>query len=111
MLYKFKSKAAGDVIMLQANGLRMLQIIGKAVGGDNAAKGILQVADMRAAVEALNAAIAQEEAAQLAAVKQAQLDSRPAPLFDVISLRQRAHPLIEMMRQCEKAKQDIVWGV
>lgn len=111
MLYKFKSKAAGDVIMLHTNGLRMLQIIGKASGADTVGKGILQVAEIRAAIDALNAAIAKDEADQQAAVKQAQLDSRPAPLFEVISLRQRAHPLIDMMRQCEKAKQDIVWGV
>ena len=29
MLYKFKSKAAGDLIMLEPNGRRVLQIIGK----------------------------------------------------------------------------------
>ncbi|MEN9376283.1 MAG: hypothetical protein RL710_1440, partial [Pseudomonadota bacterium] len=29
MLYKFKSKITGDVIMLQPNGRRVLEIIGK----------------------------------------------------------------------------------
>ena len=29
MLYKFKSKAAGDLIMLEPNGRRVLEIIGK----------------------------------------------------------------------------------
>ena len=32
MLYKFKSKAAGDLIMLEPNGRRVLQIIGKEPG-------------------------------------------------------------------------------
>ncbi len=32
MLYKFKSKAAGDVIMLEPNGRRVLEIIGKDAG-------------------------------------------------------------------------------
>ena len=32
MLYKFKSKAAGDLIMLEPNGRRVLEIIGKDPG-------------------------------------------------------------------------------
>ena len=32
MLYKFKSKAAGDLIMLEPNGRRVLEIIGKDAG-------------------------------------------------------------------------------
>ena len=46
MLYKFKSKAAGDVIMLPANGKRMLEIIGRANGRDYEATGILQPEQM-----------------------------------------------------------------
>ena len=32
MLYKFKTKAAGDLIMLEADGRRLLEIIGKDPG-------------------------------------------------------------------------------
>src|SRR5438128_398173 len=42
MLYKFKSKAAGDLIMLEPNGRRVLEIIGK----DPAPKGIIESAQM-----------------------------------------------------------------
>ena len=71
MLYKFKSKAAGDVIMLQANGKRVLDIIGAANGRDYEARGILQPAQMQDAIAALNAAIDDEEADQKAAVARA----------------------------------------
>ena len=111
MLYKFKSKAAGDVIMLQANGKRMLDIIGNATGHDFGTQGILQPAQMKAAADALNAAINQEEAEQKAAAAQALADGQAAPQFEAVSLRQRAHPLIEMLRRCESANADIVWGV
>ena len=54
MLYKFKSKAAGDLIMLEPNGRRVLEIIGK----DAAPKGIIQPEQMQGAISALEAAIA-----------------------------------------------------
>ena len=49
MLYKFKSKASGDLIMLEPNGRRMLEIIGKTPGP----QGIIEVHQMAAAVAAL----------------------------------------------------------
>jgi hypothetical protein len=58
MLYKFKSKDAGDVIMLEANGRKVLEIIGKDAGP----KGIILPEQMPAAIAALKAAIAHEEA-------------------------------------------------
>lgn len=111
MLYKFKSKAAGDVIMLQANGKRMLDIIGSATGQSFDTQGILQPAQMKMAAEALNAAIDQEETEQKAALAQAQAEGRTLPQIEAVSLRQRAHPLIEMLRRCESADAQIVWGV
>ena len=64
MLYKFKSKADGDLIMLEANGRKVLEIIGKAPG----VQGIILVADMAAAVTALQAAIVLDDAARKAAM-------------------------------------------
>ena len=111
MLYKFKSKAAGDVIMLQANGKRVLDIIGRTNGRDYEASGILQPVQMQDAINALNAAIEEEEAAQKAAVAQALAEGKKAPPMEAVLLRQRAHPLIEMLKRCEKAGAEIVWGV
>ena len=111
MLYKFKSKAAGDLIMLQANGRRVLDIIGKDTSPASGGKGILLPKEMAAAMAALQAAITTEEAAQQAAVAEALAEHRTPPRFDAIGLRQRAQPFIEMLRRCEKAEQPIVWGV
>ena len=107
MIYKFKSKAAGDVIMLEPNGRRVLEIIGKEPGP----QGIILPAQMKEAIDALTAAVAQEEANQKAAAAQALAEGKAAPKFEGVSLRQRAHPFIEMLRQCEKAGKEIVWGV
>lgn len=107
MLYKFKSKAAGDLIMLEPNGRQVLQIIGK----DPAPSGIIEPAQMGPAIQALESAIAKEEAQQKQADEEAQAKGEKVVRAEGISLRQRAVPFIDMLRRAEKAGQDIVWGV
>ena len=107
MLYKFKSKAAGDLIMLEPNGRRVLEIIGK----DPGPKGIIQPAEMAPAMRALQAAVEREEAEQQAAIQDAQAKGQVPPRFEAVSLRQRVQPFVEMLRRCEKAGKEIVWGV
>lgn len=107
MLYKFKSKATGDLIMLEPNGRRVLEIIGKGEGP----QGIIQPQEMAAAVTALEVAIAREEAEHKALIEEAQAKGEVAPRFDAVSLRQRALPFLDMLRRCDKAGKEIVWGV
>lgn len=107
MLYKFKSKAAGDLIMLEPNGRRVLEIIGK----DPGPKGIIQPTEMDAAASALEHAIADEEARLQAAIDEAGAKGEVPPKPPDVSLRQRAVPFIDMLRRCRKADREIVWGV
>ena len=53
MLYKFKSKVTGDLIMLEPNGRRVLQIIGK----DPGPQGIILPAQMAGAAQALEGGV------------------------------------------------------
>lgn len=102
MLYKFKSKNAGDVIMLEANGRKMLEVIGKDAGPT----GIILAAQMPAAIEALQAAIALEESTQQV------LDAEGEPVKgDAPGLRQRAMPFIDMLKRNHSAGTDVTWGV
>lgn len=113
MLYRFKSKATGDVIMLEATGRRVLGIIGK----EPQARGILLPDQMPAAIAALQAAITLEEerARQTREARQeaaaAGRDDAGTGDADMISLRQRAMPFIDMMRRAMAAGKEIVWGV
>ncbi len=107
MLYKFKSKAAGDLVMLEGNGQRVLEIIGKSPD----AKGIILPEQMQAAIEALQNAITQEEAEREAAISHAKAQGQPSPRFDYVTLRQRAHPFIAMLKTCLAEGKEIVWGV
>ena len=111
MLYKFKSKATGDLIMLQAHGRQVLEIISAATGASTGDKGILQPPQMAAAVAALLAAVTKDEADQAAAEQQARAQGGSPPRRPEVSLRQRTQPFLAMLQRCLKEEADIVWGV
>lgn len=94
MLYKFKSKVTGDLIMLEPDAKRLLKIMGR----DDQVKGIFLADQLAAAIAALESAVAQEEVEGMKDPKQ-------------ISLRQRSMPMLKMLNQCLKQSADVVWGV
>lgn len=105
MIYKFKSKAAGDVIMMGPGGDAVLRIIGKEPG----AKGIIESSSMPAAIRAIEQAVAADEAARKPEADNND-EARPGK-GDGVTLRQRAWPLLEMMKRALAADESIVWGV
>jgi len=105
VLYKFKSKAAGDVIMLGPNGDQVMRLIGR----EPQARGIFEVDAMPGLVATLQAAVAADEAVRQG--DPAAADDAPAGgRGDRVSLRQRVWPLVEMLRRCHAAGEVIVWG-
>ncbi len=113
MLYKFKSKATGDLIMLEPQGRQILKLIGKEAGP----QGIILPAEMLSAITALQEAVVREEAAIQAAreaaqaandeqVKQASVDAAKG-----VTLKQRVVPFIDMLRRAHAEGKDVVWGV
>lgn len=103
MLYKFKSKAAGDVIMLGPTGDQVLRLVGR----EPAPKGIFEVDHMPALIAALETAVAADDARR----EQQGADGDGARgKGDGVTLRQRAWPLVEMLRRCHAAREVITWG-
>lgn len=107
MLYKFKSKAAGDVIMTQPVGDRVLQAMGRAP----APQGIFLAEDLPALISTLEQAIDDEERARERLQAEAKARGETPPPREAVTLRQRAWPLIEMMKRAQQADKEIVWGV
>ena len=105
MIYKFKSQAAADVIMLRLNGDQMLAIVGK----EPAVQGIITVAQIPAAIASLEAAIVTHEAAESRRTEQPQMEVEVEG--DSVRLRDRAAPFIELLRTSAQAGKDVVWGV
>lgn len=106
MIYKFKSKVAGDVIMMGPTGDQVL----RAIGREPAPKGIVESAAMPAAIAAIERAIAADEAARRDAEAKAQAEGVKLPAPGV-TLRQRAWPMVEMMKRSHAGGEPIVWGV
>jgi len=111
MLYKFKSKNSGDVIMLQPNGQQVLEIIGKCTSDEPSVQGILLPEQMPQALTALESAIDRDHAARKEAVAKAEAENLPLPQFDAVTLHQRAQPFMEMVRRCLATQTSITWGV
>jgi hypothetical protein len=105
MIYKFRSKATGDVIMLGPNGDQMLRLLGR----EPAPKGIIEPPAMPAAIAALEAAVAADEAARAQArAADVEPDERRE---GQVALRQRVWPMVDMMRRAHAADEPVVWGV
>lgn len=104
-VYRFKSRETGDLVMLKQHGKILLEIMGK----DPSGPGIIQPAEMGGAVKAIRAAVAADEARQKSKEEDGMDDASSSS--DVVSLRMRSTPFIEMLQRCEKAGVDIVWGV
>lgn len=107
MLYKFKSKAAGDVIMTQPVGDRVLQALGR----EPASQGIFLAADLPALITTLEQAIESDERARERFEAEAKARGETPPPREAVSLRQRAWPLIELMKHAQRADKEIFWGV
>ena len=105
-LYRFKSRETGDLVMLQPHGQRILEILGKDIK-----TGIIQPAEMPAAIEAIKEAVVAEEAEQKRLREEAQAQGEVPPDFDSVGLRLRSAPFVEMLQRCAQAQVDIVWGV
>ncbi|MGJ7523095.1 DUF1840 domain-containing protein [Variovorax sp. LT1P1] len=108
MLYRFKSQATADVVMLEPNARQLLDIIGKAPGP----QGIVTAEQIPAAISALEAAVRLEHDRHprngdpFAAENHEETAER-----EHIALHQRAAPLIDMLKRSAAEGKDVVWGV
>ncbi len=107
MIYKFKSKAGADVIMLGPQGDQMLRLLGR----EPSPKGLLPVEELALAMQQLEQAVKDDEAAFAAAQAEALAAGEPPPRREGVSLRQRVWPLVELMRHSLKAEEPVLWGV
>jgi len=102
MLYKFKSKVTGDLILLEPDAKRLLKIMGR----EDQVKGIFLAEQIPAAIATLEEAIQ----AELNAIASSKEVDGPQESKHV-SLRQRCMPMLKMLKSCQDQSADVVWGV
>ena len=105
--YEFKSKATGRLILLGPSGEQLLRVIGR----EPSPTGIIASAAMPTAIEAIATAIEHEEVqAQRHSANGALVtDGHDASRGDGVTLRQRAWPFVELMKQAHRDGEAIVW--
>lgn len=109
MLYTFKSRAASDLIFLEADGRLLLTLMGK---DPDAARGVITTEQIPAAIAALEAAVVKEasQAKAKAGPKEGE-DEQDAEeeAAEVVALRQRVAPLIEWLTRSLAEGHDVMW--
>jgi hypothetical protein len=106
MTYRFKTRKMADVVMLGANGDHIMRLLGR----EPSAQGVIEPADMPAAIAALERAVLEDEAETKRRHEEAEQRGEAVPIA-MVSLRARVWPLVEMMRQCQRDGMPITWGV
>lgn len=114
MAYTFESRATAALRMLDASAEEILRIWSRATGG----AGIVTVEQIPQAIQQLEAAVAADEAlrAQLKSQSQSALAAESARAatalaeLDAVTLRQRAAPLVAMLRESLAAERDVTWS-
>ncbi len=108
MLYKFKSAASGDLIMLAPHGDELMRVLQR----EPAARGIVEVEAMERAIQLIKAAVAAAEAPR----DDAKADADSGTEADAaapakVGLRQRLWPMLQMLERSLAERVPIVWGV
>ncbi|RMX05970.1 DUF1840 domain-containing protein [Corticibacter populi] len=116
-MLKFTARSSAPIQYLDSDAKRLLKILGK-----EGSPGIVTVAQLPAAIAALEQAVAREEAALAAAAADAASEGATATRAEAdtdggaergpaISLRQRSAPLLQLLRTALANEEDVVWGV
>lgn len=107
MIYKFKCKATGDLIMLGPHGDALLRLLGR----EPSAQGIIEVRDMARAAQAIRDAVAADERERADAERESLSEGRRLPPRPGVTIRQRLWPMTEMLARAQAAGEPVVWGV
>lgn len=133
MIYEFKSRATGSIVMTEPVGQRVLEIIGKEPGP----RGIITVDQIPGAIAALRKAVDDEALMRIERAQQAtagggafgehspgegrstnpvdrdgdEEDDDDTRAHPHVSLAQRVFPFVEMLEAAHQAGKDVTWGV
>ena len=105
MLITFKSEADSDVIMFGAVGQNMLNVMGKDALD---ARGIVTVAQLPAAIAALQSAIEADRASARRRAGKEEGDDA-VPIEASVSFTTRAVPLLTLLQHAERGKVAVIW--
>ncbi len=92
--------------MMGPNGDQVLRLLGR----EPSAQGIITKDQMAGAIAALEKAVSDDDAAFERSVQDAKAAGESAPKRSGPQLKQRAWPLVELMRHAQRENEDVIWG-
>ncbi|HBI82720.1 MAG TPA: DUF1840 domain-containing protein [Alcaligenaceae bacterium] len=108
MLITFSSKAGADILMLSQHAQPIMRMIGKISDQNIPERGVFTPEQLVGAIFALEQAIADEKPPQ--EPDEDDPDAiKPDALSLPVALRQRAQPLLDLMRRSQKAGVPLSW--
>lgn len=107
-IVKFKSKAAGDIVMFKSNAEQLFRIMGVQASE----RGVIEPKDLSHAHAQLVAAINAERMARAdKPINEDELSpEEKIALKNHVSLEQRAYPLLKMLEAAQHKGVDVHWG-
>lgn len=106
MLITFKSRASGDVIMLENNGREMLRLFGKSPDDK---KGIVTVGQLPGVITSLKKFVEDDKVK----LEKSQNNDKETDQNskDGVHLFQRAQPILELLERSLKDEAPVTWGM
>lgn len=107
MLVVFKSRAASNVLMFSEHVLTIMQVIGRSYPDGLPERGVITQDQLAHAVEALERAMDTDKHKAQDATEE---DDEPVhPIAEPVSFRQRAWPLLTMLKASAENQADVMW--
>ena len=108
MLVSFSSKAGADILMLGEHAKPLLVLAGKIIETTIPDRGVFTVEQLRQAVERIEQAIA-AESPQNKPIEEDDDDRAQSAIALPVGLRQRAFPLLDLMRKAVQQNHTVAW--
>lgn len=108
MLITFSSKAGADILMLSQHAQPIMRIAGKITDKDIPERGVFTPEQLVGAIISLEQAIADEKPLQ-EPDEEDEDAIKPDALSLPVALRQRAQPLLDLMRRSQSAGVPLTW--
>jgi len=108
MLVLFHSKPAAEVLMFAQHALPILKAAGKPYADTLPERGVITQEQLAAAIAGIERAIAEDQGPEYIESDDDN-DNRQHPISQPVSFRQRAFPLLAMLRLAQEHKADVTW--
>ena len=110
MLLVFHSESAQDVMMLSAHALPVLQAAGRDYADAVPERGAFSAEQLTAAIAGIEHAIAEgEPVTPFSDEHEIDHDQKPHAMDQAVNFKQRAYPLLDMMRLAQAQGKSVMW--